>query len=102
MTLYNNTNIGNLSSVNDLLVLLNTNTNNAFWAGMYWLVMTIVLFSSLVFGFEVAIILTFFTGLLTGIMLLYLGLINITIFAMTEGLLLFFVLYLIYTTNKSN
>lgn len=90
----------NLSSFSDMLKLANTTTGDSFWTGVYWMIMVVILLTSMAFGFEIAMVLTFFGGLIMGIFLLYLGLMNWTIFAATEAILLGLVFYFIYTSNK--
>lgn len=94
-------NATNISSFDDVLKLANTTTNGTFWTGMFWMLIAIIFMASIAFGFEVAMILTFFAGMIIGMFLLYLGLISFTVFAMTEAILLFVVIYLVYTSNKN-
>lgn len=100
MGLLNATDMSNISSLQHLLIQANTNTAGTFWTGIYWMLVSIIFLSSLAFGWEVGVVLAFFGGLLIGMFLLYLGLMNIVIFGMTEAILLFILMYLMYSTNK--
>lgn len=91
----------NMTGLENLALAANATTSNTFWAGMYWMGLLIVLILSSVFGFEIAMLLTFFIGLVVGIFMLYLGWITITVFGITEGILIFAVIYLLWSSNKN-
>lgn len=91
----------NLTSFSDILSHANTMTDGTFWTGIYWMIIIIVLLSSLAFGVETAIILAFFLGMILGIFLLYLGLIEVISFGITVAALLFLVIYFTYSSSKN-
>jgi len=89
----------NVTSLSDILSLANTTTDGTFWTGMYWLFIVVVFISSMAFGVEIASVMAFFSGFILGIILLYLGLINIITLGMSEAILLFLVIYLMYSSR---
>jgi len=91
----------NLTSFQNILESANTTTDGTFWTMVYWMFIIIVFILSMAFGFEVAVILSFFGGFTIGWFLLYLGLINGVTFGVSLATLLFMVVYLIYTSNKN-
>lgn len=96
------TNMSNVDTLQEILALANTNSGGAFWTGMYWMIILILLLSTQIFGFEASMIIAFFGGLIIGLPLLYLGLINVVVFGITCSVLIFAVIYLIYSSNKYN
>lgn len=102
MTTYSNLSVNlNLSSLSDILIQANTNTSGTFWTGMYFMIMAVIFLSSIAVGFEVAMLMTFFGSMIIGIFLVYLGLINMTIFGMSEAILIFIVIYLMYSSRSN-
>lgn len=91
----------NISTFSDLLVSANSTTDGTFWTGIYWMCIVIIFILSMAFSFEIAIILAFFGGFVIGFFLLYLGLINILTFGISEAVLIFVVIYLMYSSNKN-
>lgn len=91
----------NISSFNDLLNSANTTTEGTFWTMIYWIFIVVIFLSSIAFGFEIAIVLALFGGFVIGWFLLYLGLINVIIFGVSEAVLLFVVIYLMYSSNRN-
>lgn len=94
-------NLSNVNTLQEILATANQTTNDTFWTGIFWMILVIILVSSLAFGFEAAVLLTFFAGFVFGLFLLYLGLIGMFTFGITVGALFFFALYLIYTSNRN-
>jgi len=91
----------NASSLQDMLILANTNTSGTFWTGIYWMIVVVIFLSSVAMGWEIAFVVSFFAGLMIGMFLLYLGLISMTVFGMTEAGLLFIIIYLMYSSSKN-
>ena len=91
----------NLTTFDQILQSANTTTNGTFWTAVYWMFILIVFLTSMSFGFEIAVILSFFGGLMVGFFLLYLGLINLITFGVSEVVLLFMVIYFLYS-NRNN
>jgi hypothetical protein len=100
MAYINSTDWSNVTSISNLLAKANDNTSGTFFAGIYWMLIVIVFFSSVAFGFEIALLLTFFFGLVLGLFMLYAGLISTVLFGITEGALMLIIVYLIYTSNR--
>jgi hypothetical protein len=91
----------NMTGLDNIALSANATTGNTFWSGMYWMVLIIILILTSTFGIEIALLLTFFIGLVAGIFMLYLSWINITTFGITEGVLLFAVIYILWSSNKN-
>lgn len=91
----------NFTTIGDLLNHANTMTEGIFWTAMYWMLVVVVFIVTTVFGFEVSLILSFFFGLIVGIFFVYMGLISIITFGISEAVLLFFMIYFMYTSNKN-
>jgi len=102
MSYRNLTDISNYQSLGDLLKLANDSTGNLFWTAIYFMLVLIMIISGMVVGFEGGLLIGLFGGLVVGMFLLYLGLINPIIFWTTEGILLLFVIYLMYTSRSNN
>ena len=84
----------------DLLSAPNTNTSGGFWVTtlyLFWVVLLIV-FSG--FGFEASILVSSFLALVVSIFLLYMGLIQIGFMLFFVGILLFYIIYIVWSTNK--
>jgi hypothetical protein len=94
-------NLSNMNTLSDLLNLANTTTDGAFWAGIYWMIIVIAFISSVGFGWEIAFGLSFFGGMIMGLFLVTMGLISMTVFGATEAILIFVLIYLLYS-SKSN
>ena len=92
---------GNLTDLGHIAQLANQTTGNTFWTGMYWMVLIIILVITSSFGFEIAVILTFFIGLVGGIFMLYLEWITPLTLGVTEGILVFAVIYLLWSSGKN-
>lgn len=90
----------NMTSFSDLLISANTTTDGSFWTGMYWLFIVVVFLSSMAFGVEIASIMAMFSGFILGILLLYLGLVNVITVGISEAVLLFLVIYLMYSSRS--
>lgn len=90
----------NMTSFGDILSHANTMTQGTFWTGMYWMFIIVAFLSSLALGFEIAIMVAFFGGLVLGIFLLYLGLITGTTLGVTIASLFFVILYLMYSSRS--
>ena len=91
----------NLSTFDQILQQANINTGDTFWIGMYWLVIGVVLISTMAFGFEVAMLFSFFVGTIIGIFLLYLSLITPVMFGISEAVLIFMIIYLVYSSRSN-
>lgn len=89
----------NITSFSDILVHANVMTDGGFWTGIYWMFILVIFFSSMPFGIEAATILAFFGGFILGIFLLYMGLINIVVLGISEAVLLFIIIYFMYSSR---
>jgi uncharacterized membrane protein YccC len=90
-----------MSTFQQVLNQANINTQGYFWSSIYWMLLLIVLILTMGFGFEIAIMVSFFFGTIIGIFLIYLNLMNFTVFAVTEAVLLFMVIYFIYSSRQN-
>lgn len=89
----------NVTTFNDILVGANTTTNGFFWTAMLWFIFIIVMISLIGFGFEVALLGASFVALISGIMLLYLGLVN---FGLSLGIFIGIILLTFFWIAYSN
>lgn len=95
--------VTNWSAVNDLasfLNIANTQTADAFWAVMLYLVVGVLFFAMINFGWELALMSSLFTGMILGILLLYGGLIGVIPLAAIIATELFLFIYLVFSSNK--
>lgn len=97
MTLVNWTNITNPEG---LLAIPNTNTGGSFWATILWLIVIVMFISMLSFGFEIAVMTSCVIGFMAGFLLVYLGLVSWATPLIFMGLLLFMIIYTIWSNKK--
>jgi hypothetical protein len=96
------TNWTNITTPENLLQIPNANTNGGFWTVtifMIWIILLILLSS---FGFEVAILVASFLALVGSVFLLYMGLISLKIMLFFLGVILFYILYIVWSSSKQN
>ena len=90
----------NITTAQDILAIANTNSSGVFWTATLWLIWVILLLSGLPFGFEVALLLSTFFGIVAGTLLAYAGLIAWEITLFFIGQLVFTILYIVWSSNK--
>lgn len=91
----------NMSNPIQLLEGANTNSGGFFFPVSYFMFILILFMSMLGFGAEVAGVVALFVALPTGIMLVYLGLISLSTLAVPLGILLFLMIYIFYSSSKT-
>lgn len=95
-----NINWTNITTGGQLLQAPNTSSGGSFWAVtlyMFWIVLLVVF---LPFGFEVALLFSAFLALVASILMLYGGLISIGNTLFFVGLIVFWILYIVWSSNK--
>lgn len=86
----------------DLLAVPNTNSSGSFWAVTLYMIWVVLLLVFSQFNIEVSILASTFIALIASIFLIYAGLIawqNVLFFI---GLLIFMILYIVWSSNKDN
>lgn len=78
----------NITNIEQIMGIANTNTNSWFWTATLYMVYIILLVSTLNFGFEVALLSASFACFILGILLVYLGLVNWTWVAFFMGVII--------------
>lgn len=93
-------NWSNVSNFNEIPNLANTVSNNTFWVGMLFMIYAIMILMMLVFGFETAILVASFLGLVIALMMAYAGLIAWSYVLIFVGTLIFMFFYIIWSSQK--
>ena len=93
-------NWSNITDFGQIPAAANTASNGSFWVGMLYMIWIILIFLMIGYGFEVAIVVSSFVGLILGLLLAYTGLIAWTWVLTFVGILVFSFLYIIWSTNK--
>lgn len=96
---YTPTNWTNISTVTDVLRVANDNASGYFWTGIVYMIFIIVLISSLAFGWESAILIAGFVGVVLSIIAMYMGLVSITVLGSFVGVLILTFIYLIWSSR---
>jgi len=91
-----------ITTPDQLLGIANDNTGGSFWTVATYLVWVVMLMGLLPFGFEVALITASFATLVIAILLVYAGLIAWEAMLFFVGVLLFYVIYIIWSDKKDN
>jgi len=95
-----NINWTNVTTARGFLQAPNVSSGGSFWAVtlyMFWIVLLVVF---LPFGFEVALLFSAFLALVASIFMLYGGLISVGNMLFFVGLIIFWILYIIWSSNK--
>jgi hypothetical protein len=96
------TNWTNITQPADFLAAANTSTGGLFWTSIYITFLIILFLSLIVFGIEIAVLVTFFIGMVVGIFFIYLNLIYSWVLGAVIGCLIFFIIYFMWSSNKNN
>jgi hypothetical protein len=97
--------VTNWSSINNATAFLNVPNQNSggfFWVAVLYMIVGALFLAFLNFGFEVAIMVALFIGIILGTLLLYLDLISIVNLGVLIGLELFVFIYLMFSSPKNN
>jgi hypothetical protein len=90
----------NVTTPEQMLAIPNSTTNGAFWLTvtfLIWVVLNIVFQS---FGFEVALLASSFIALVIALFLSYMGLVAFGWVLFFLGILLFTIIYIIWSSNR--
>lgn len=90
----------NVTDFGQLPSVANTATGGTFWAGMLQMIWIILLLIMIGWGFEVAIVVSSFLGLVLAFFLVYADLISWAYVGQFAGILLFMFLYIIWSGRK--
>jgi len=91
----------NITTAGDLLKVPNTTTGGSFWSATLWLLWIIILIAMSAFGFEVALLVSAFFGIIAGALLVYAGLVSWAVVLFFIGQLIFTILYIVWSSNKN-
>jgi uncharacterized oligopeptide transporter (OPT) family protein len=94
-----NINFTDINNFNDYLQAVETGASGFFMMAQY-MVFLVVLTISLVFGFEVALLIAAFTGLILSLLLAYAGLVAWWVVGTYVGIILFSVLKMYFTNPR--
>lgn len=94
-------NWSNVTTWTGILGTANTNTDGWFWLLINFGVFFLALLIISLWGFEVALLASSFLGLILGIFLAYIGLIAWGWVLVFVGLILISILYIVWTTDKT-
>jgi hypothetical protein len=93
-------NWSNVTDFANLPAAANTASSGTFWPGMLHMIWIIVFLVLVGYGFEVALIVSAFLGLVLSFFLVYAGLIKWGYIVEFAGILLFMFLYIIWSGRK--
>jgi len=97
---YVNTNWSEITAAQDILQIANANSSGFFWTGMLYMLWVILLVIFIPLGgFEAAILTSGFIGGTIGLILLYSGLISWQWFLPLPGMILFTILYIVWSSR---
>jgi hypothetical protein len=91
----------NVTDFSELPRLANESTGgNYFWTGMLYMMWIVLLFLMSNFGWETALIVSAFLGLILGVMGLYLGLISYAHTIVFAGIILLMIIYILVRNRR--
>ncbi len=96
-------NWSNITDLGQLPGAANTASGGSFWVGMLYMIWIILIFLTISFGFEVALLTSSFAALVLGLLMVYAGLIAWEWVIVFVGVLLFMFFYIIWSrpTHKN-
>jgi hypothetical protein len=94
-------NWSNITDFGQIPAQANVATDGSFWVGMLYMIWIILIMLTLSWGFEVAIIVSSFVGLVLGLLLVYADLIAWSWVLVFVAVLVFMFLYIIWSSKKS-
>jgi cell division protein FtsW (lipid II flippase) len=92
----------NVSNPIMLLAVPNENTNGSFWTVVIFMVWSVLLLIFIVINFETALLTATFIALIASIILTYAGLVAWWVVLFFAGTLLFAILYIVWSSNRSS
>jgi len=90
----------NVTSLKGLLGVANTNTGGFAWTGLMFMMQIIIFFALLPFGFIPSILASAFIGLIAGLFLVYLELMDWSWLMVFLGQILFTIMYITWQERK--
>lgn len=93
-------NWSNVTDFGDIPAAANTASGGSFWVGMLYMIWIILIFLTIGYGFEVAMIVSSFAALVLGLLLVYAGLVAWEWVITFVGILIFMFLYVIWSSSK--
>jgi len=93
-------NWANLTDFGDLPSVANAQTGGTFWVGMLHMIWIILIMVMIGFGFEVAILAASFLCLVIALLLAYSGLVAWGFVIEFAAIILFFILYIIWSGSQ--
>lgn len=96
-----NINWSNITDFGQVPAAANTASNSSFWVGMFYMCWVILMFLFIGWGFEVAVVTASFIMFILGLLLVYAGLMAWAHLVSVVAVLIFFFLYIIWSTPKT-
>jgi hypothetical protein len=94
-------NWSNVTGLEQIPALASTASNYMFWSGTLYMIWVIVLLFLLAWGWETALVVSAFVGLILSLPMAYGDLISFAPTTFFASVLLLMFLYIIYTSNKT-
>jgi len=91
----------NISNLQDLLEVSNSQSGGKFWLAMSLMIFSVLTITFLGYGFEVALLSSAFISLVLGMMLVYLELISWEWLMLYLGIILFSMIYVTWNNKRS-
>lgn len=95
-------NWSNVTSPERFLAVPNANTSGWFWTASLFLVWFVLLLTFLGFNAEIAILTASFLALIAGLFLAYMGLIAWWVVLFFAGVILFMILYIVWSNSRTS
>ena len=95
------TNWSNVNNATAFLQTANTNTSGYFWPSILYMVVALLFFAMLNFGFEAAALVSLFIGIIIGTLLVYMDLVSMLSLGVLVGAELFLFIYLMFSSSKN-
>jgi len=90
-------NWSNITDLGQIPAAANTASAGSFWVGMLYMIWIILIFLTVGFGFEVALLVSSFSALVLGILLVYAGLVAWEWLTVFIGVLVVMFFYIIWS-----
>jgi len=95
-----NINWTNVTDAGGFLTAPNVGSGGSFWSVTLYMFWIVLLMAFLPFGWEVALLFSAFLAMIASILMLYGGLISITNTLFFVGLIIFWILYIVWSSSK--
>ena len=94
-------NYTNVTGIQDLLVSVNTGTNDVFWVAILFMVFLVMLFIMSKAGLEASLLISSFVGIIVGVLMAVGNLIAWRYVLILFGILIFIVLIIYYSSSRT-